>query len=228
MYKIFMFLLFFVSLLSSEIRSLEKGYLIVALKYDRNPMSFLNKNGQLDGIEVKLMNKISDILNVRIKYVELNENEAKNSLLTNKIDIIIDSSIKSLENDNNILYSKSYFYDKQVILLRKKSKLDINSDFENINIGSLKDSIFLDDFLKIKPNSKLVLFSELFQLKKALEYKNVDGILLDYELANYFVINSNNSLKILDINLSKHPYKMAFNKDNFELKNRIDDILNRL
>lgn len=228
MYKIFMFLLFFVSLLSSEIRSLEKGYLIVALKYDRNPMSFLNKNGQLDGIEVKLMNKISDILNVRIKYVELNENEAKNSLLTNKIDIIIDSSIKSLENDNNILYSKSYFYDKQVILLRKKSKLDINSDFENINIGSLKDSIFLDDFLKIKPNSKLVLFSELFQLKKALEYKNVDGILLDYELASYLVKNRDNSFKILDINLSKHPFKMAFNKDNFELKNRIDDILNRL
>lgn len=228
MYKVFIFLLFSVSLFSSQIKSLEKGYLVVALKYDRNPMSFLSKSGQLKGIEVNLMDKISDILNVRVKYIELNENEAKNSLLNNKIDIIIDSSIKSLNNDNNIVYSKSYFYDKQVLLISKNSKLDAKDDFKDINIGSLKNSIFLEDFLKIKPKSKLVLFSELFQLKKALEYKNVEGILLDYELANYLVKSSNNSFKILDINLSNHPYKMAFNKDNLELKDKIDDILNKL
>ena len=174
------------------------------------------------------MNKIVDILNVRVKYVELNESQAKNLLVNNKIDIILDSSIKSLMANSNIIFSKSYFYDKQVLLTIKNSKIDIKSEFENLNIGLLKDSIYLNDFLKIKPKSKLILFTELFQLKKALEFKNVDGIVLDYELANYLVKNSNDRFKILDINLGKHPYQMAFNKKNLDLKNEIDNILDKL
>lgn len=228
MHKIFIFLFFTISLFSSEIKCLEKGYLIVALKYDKNPMSYLAQDGRLKGIEVDLIDKIADILNVRAKYVELSEKRAKTLLFDNKIDIVLDGSIKTLCDDNQLIFSKPYFYDKQVLLTQHNSKLDFTKSFENIRVGGLKNSTLLESFLEKKPKTKLILFSETFQLKKALEYNNVDAILLDSKLAEYFKNSSNNSFKVVDINLDKHPYQMAFDKKDLDLKNRIDSILDSL
>lgn len=225
MYKIIFLFLLSVSLFSSEIKSLAKGYIIVAVKYDHNPMSYLNQSLRVKGIEVDLINKIADILNVRVKFVELRDKKARYLLVNNKIDIVLDSSITNLYDSDEIIFSQSYFEDKQVLLTFFDSKLDMTKEFIDIKIGALKDSIFTNDFMKIKPKSNFVLFSENFQLTKALAFKNVEAILLDYEIAKKFVEDSNNKFKFIHINEIKRPYKMAYKSENIDLKNKIDEIL---
>jgi len=227
LFKVFLLLFLFLStLFSNQLDSLSKGYLVVAVKYDHKPMSYLNEFGRLSGKEIDLLKDIVDKLNVNIKFVELNNKRVINMLKTNKIDMAIDSSLKSLNEDKTLIHSKAYYFDKQVLLA--SNTILKNSGFEKKKIGAFKNSAYLSEFKNLSEKNNLVLFSEYFQLKKALKAKNVDGVIIDSNTANSFLKTLDNNFKIIDLNLKTHPYTMVFDSKNILLKNKIDKILENL
>lgn len=201
---------------------LDDGYIRVGVKYDYKPFGFINNEGRLDGFDIDLIKTMMNKLEVRVMFVEVNSINKEKMLLSDKVDILFAGMVEDKNSNKNIIFTKPYYLDEQVVLLNNNNSIKSLKEMVNMHVGSLKGTNYLENFLKMQPHVSTISFSQYPQLTKALAYNNIDAVTAGSTWAKEQVESHNNEFRILNDVICTIKYSIALKKKNEDLKDKLN------
>ena len=126
--------------------------------------------------------------------------------------------------------SKPYMENHMVVVVNKDSDIKTRKDLIGKNVGVQTGSTALkaaqdDEFVS---QANLVEYDTNVLALTDLPTGRIDAIVLDEVVANYSIKADQDKYVVLDDTLSAEQYAIAFKKGNDDLKNKVQDAIDKL
>lgn len=168
-----------------------RGTLIAVIpRPDFAPFYYVDKEGNLRGVSVRLAKDIAKKLGVKIVFKRTGETYGKDiSLLSaEQADIMIGDVTKTLDRSREILFSNTYIKSKETFLVRELWLVQQRDKYLQIDdpirlllkskarIGVLIGSSYAEKAVTIFPKAQIVGFSSVSDIMSALSSKKIDVV----------------------------------------------------
>ncbi len=204
----------------------EKKVYYIGLSADFAPFEY-REGDKIVGFDVELADLISKESGLQFKIEDIAFAGLLPALQTKKIDIILSGMSVTEERKKAVNFSNPYFDIAQVMIVSK----DNNEIINEASLKGKKVGVALgttsDTLAQGIEGINLVQYDKAFGAIIELKNRKLDVIILDEQQAKNFV-KANEGLKIVEEKLQIEQYAMAFNKDNEELLNRVNESLDKI
>lgn len=212
----------------------EKKTLIMATEATFQPYEYYDGD-KIIGIDVEIAQAIANKLGMDLEVVDVEFKSIIPGVMSGKYDFGAAGMTVNEERLEQVNFTYSYATGVQVVIVKDDSKI---TSLANLTDGTIEDLLigtqdgttgflyatwdFEDEGL-----GTVKAFPKTTQAAEALLNGQIDCILLDSEPAKAIVAN-NSGLKILDTEYTSEDYAIALAKDNTELLNQMNSVLNEL
>ena len=205
----------------------KKGELVLGLDDGFPPMGFRDQNNNIVGFDIDVAKEVCKRLNVKLKLQPINWDAKDMELNSGNIDCIWNGfTMNGLES--KYLFSSPYMNNRQVMVVKKGSKLATEKDFAGKKVAVQKDSSAakaLDQHADFKKTLKdVVTFPKYDTALRDLDIGQVDGVLVDEIVANYKAKQGAN-IKVLDFSLASEQYGVGFKLGAKSLHDKVEETL---
>jgi polar amino acid transport system substrate-binding protein len=210
----------------------EKGEMVMGLDDSFPPMGFRDENNEITGFDVDVAKEVSARLGIKLTPQPINWDTKEQELNTGKIDCIWNGFTITDERKENLLFSKPYMNNRQVLVVKSDSTLSKLSDFEGKKLAlqaesSAADALNASADFKSKL-SDVVEFDDNMTALMDLEKGGVDVVLMDEIVANYNIQAKKVNVKVLDESLATEEYGIGFRKADNALMTKIQETLDAM
>lgn len=206
-------------------KTLKKGVLFVGTDLENKPLSFIEGSVKV-GFEIDLIKKILSSLFISPVILNVKKNDSIESLLNSDIDLVISSISKEfIENHkdkNKIIYSRPYFVDGYVIIVRENEKRI--KDFSSLKGKRVlvSDKSIISILEKNVNGIKTIDYEPSIEnCVKDMQFVLYDAIVTKFSLASYFV-KRYKKIKIVNDVLNKEEYVIVLRSEDYELMDKIN------
>lgn len=241
MKKLLILILFNLSLFSNEILNFtqeelnyikNKKEIIVSNEIDYEPIDF-NVDGKPMGYSIDLLEAILKNSGLKINYVSNTWTNLYNDFENKKIDLV-HTLYKSKEREEKFIFSKGYLQGVHAFVTNKNlEKISTIEELFGKRVGVTK-GWFQETYIKQFPQIERVYYDNLEDKLKALSYGEIDAIINNKYVANYFIKKYGFiELKVSDfvgneLNKKTNTFHFAANKEDKILINIINKAFNNL
>jgi polar amino acid transport system substrate-binding protein len=209
-----------------EIRA--RGELVVGSDAAYPPFEFVDKDGNIVGIDIDIAKAIADHLKVKLRVVNTSFDGIIPALLAKKFDMIISAMTITPERAKQVDFSIPYYNAGQLITVREddnriKSEKDLQGKIVAVQLGTT-GQFYAESLPGIKEIRKFEMVDGAF-----LELKNgrVDAVIAD-DLTSLAFVRSTKGLKVINKLLTKEQYGIAVRKEDKALLREINIVIARL
>lgn len=185
------------------------------------------ENGEIVGIDVDISKEIANYLGKELVVKDVAFDSIINEVKSGKADFAAAGISYSEERAQQVAFSIDYVTSKQVVLVRKDSSIKNIKEISNkkiaVQLGTVADNYVTDNF----KDATIIREKKYLATIEDLKDNKVEVVVMD-ELPAKEMIKSNTDLKILDGQLTIDSYGMIVNKNNQELLDAINTVLERL
>lgn len=185
------------------------------------------ENGEIVGIDVDIAKEIANYLGKELVVKDVAFDSIINEVKSGKADFAAAGISYSEERAQQVAFSIDYVTSKQVVLVRKDSSIKNINEISNkkiaVQLGTVADNYVTDNF----KDATIIREKKYLATIEDLKDNKVEVVVMD-ELPAKEMIKSNTDLKILDGQLTIDSYGMIVNKNNQELLDAINTVLERL
>ena len=207
----------------------ESGQLVLGLDDGFPPMGFRDENNNIVGFDIDAAEEVCKRLGVKLVLQPVVWETIEQELNTGKIDCIWNGFTITDSRKENILFSKPYMYNRQVLVVKKDSEYSKLSDFEGKKLALQAGSsaaVALDASPDFKSKLKdVVEFDDNLTALMDLEKGGVDVVLMDEVVANYNIQTREAGIKVLDEELATEEYGVGFRKKDNALMSKVQETL---
>lgn len=210
-----------------------KERLVIGVDINVPPMGFLDSGGNISGFDIDLAVETFKYIGKEIVFQPIDWDAKELELNSGKIDIIWNGLSYAPERAKNMLLTKSYMQNRQVIIVKNDSKISLLNDLNEKSIcvqkGSTGASAVTNSGLR-KNVKNIIEVESIINCLNEVKLNKSDAAVVDEVVARYY-LNKNSVLsnfRILDEELSTEDYVIAVKQDNTELKNEIEEALNQV
>ncbi len=196
------------------------------------PFEYKTDNGSYAGFDVDLAREVCNrnnwtlivqpIINWDYKEVELNSGE---------VDCIW-SAFTINNRENNYTWTKPYFNNTQVFVVKSNSPISSISDLKGKTVEVQVESSGLEALKgqnkTIGDSLKIVEAHNSNTAFMDLDSGACDAVLVDYEYANNRIAQSPNHFKILNESLCNEQYGVGFKQGNTQLRDQVQNTLDEM
>lgn len=191
------------------------------------PYEYRDSSG-IVGVDVDIAHEIASAMGKELEIKDVAFDSLINELNSGKADFAAAGMSISEERKKEVDFSIEYVSSKQVIVVRKdynkiKSASDLDGKTISVQLGSVADSYVTKNY----KNSKIVRQKKFLSAAEDVKAKKADCIVMD-ELPAKELVKNNSELTILSIELFTDKYAIAVKKENTELLNKINEVLEKL
>jgi polar amino acid transport system substrate-binding protein len=180
----------------------DRGVLRAGIRFDNPPHSFIDEDGNWVGFDVDIAEALADELGLRLEKVKVDELTRISFLGNGKIDVAVASMSHTIERENEVDFSQTYFWSKQTFLVRKGEISSLNDlvgktvgmDRGSSAIGNWRD--WLADHGHPE-DAEIVEFGDKQAAAEAVRQGAIAGWAEDYEILASFA-KQDPSLAVLD------------------------------
>ncbi len=201
--KIFL-LLFLLSSCGDENKNSDQ--IVVGMSMDFPPFEFI-QNGKPAGFEVDLINEVGQILNKKIKFIDIDFSGIIGNLNAGKIDVGISGFNITDERKKSVDFIDCYYYPKIASLHHKNITINTEDDLKNKRIGVQTGTtmeIYLKKLQKKYPSMTIKSLTKNTLLIQELKLNRIDSLILENnqaieftrinpELFTYSIFEENNN-----------------------------------
>jgi len=209
-----------------EIRA--RGELVVGSDAAYPPFEFVDKDGNIVGIDIDIAKAIADHLKVKLRVVNTSFDGIIPALLAKKFDMIISAMTITPERAKQVDFSIPYYNAGQLITVREddnriKSEKDLQGKIVAVQLGTT-GQFYAESLPGIKEIRKFETVDGAFW-----ELKNgrVDAVIAD-DLTSLAFVRSTKGLKVINKLLTKEQYGIAVRKEDKALLREINIVIARL
>lgn len=212
---------------------IEPGKLYVATSGEFSPFSFINKNNQLDGLEVRLMKEVCRRLNLEYKTVILSWEAiilglfSEQSMEPTLYDIATESMDITPEREKKVQFIPWLESGGAIVTLEKNKDINYPEDIKGKNIGTVLSSTW-EKYAKQYAVKNIQYYQSENSALVSLGEGKVDAVITDELNAQYFKKKHNRDIKILPFALSRLTKGWAIKKDKTSLYEAINDTLKKM
>ncbi|NLY90888.1 MAG: amino acid ABC transporter substrate-binding protein [Firmicutes bacterium] len=210
----------------------KKGVFVLGLDDSFPPMGFRDEQGQIVGFDIDVAKAVCERLQIKLKLQPINWDAKEQELNTKNIDCIWNGLTITPERQKNLLFSKPYMKNRQVIVVRGDAGLTSLASLAGKRLGlqagsSAKDA--LDKASSFKASlADIIEFDENMTALMDLEMGGLDAVLMDEIVARYYIQQKNKNFIVLDEALAGEEYGIGFRKNDQELMAKVQETLDAM
>ncbi len=210
-----------------------KKTLVIGVDINVPPMGFLDSSGNITGFDIDLAVETFKYIGKEVVFQPIDWDAKELELNSGKIDIIWNGLSYSPERATNMLLTKSYMQNRQVIIVKNYSKISSLNDLNEKSICVQKGStgaVALKTSSVGKNAKNIVELESIVNCLNEVKLNKSDAAAVDEVVARYY-LNKNSmqsDFRILDEELSIEDYVISVKQGNTELKNEIEEALNQV
>ncbi|BAY21276.1 glutamine ABC transporter, glutamine-binding protein GlnH [Calothrix sp. NIES-2100] len=190
-----------------------RGYLTIAVKDNLRPLAFRDSNGNLQGLEIDLAQRLAGDLLGKADAVKLQPVANRDRLsvvLNNKVDFAIARVTATESRSRLVSFSVPYYYDGSYLVVKDTGIQQIK-DLANRKIAVLKQSSTIADVRYYVPNAELVGVSSYEEGRSQIETGQVQAFAADASILSGWV-QQYPQYRLLPNKLSTAPLSVAMPK----------------
>lgn len=191
---------------------------VVGGDFDYPPFSFIDKTGKACGIDIDILNAISDETGIELNYQLSKWDSALNYIQLGKTDIIT-GIIFSEEREAFLDFSNPLHTEYYSIFIRKDLKLDEISDLYDYKLMVLKEDVSIEKFLvPMGLYNNYIDAKSLPEAIAGIEWGRADFVIAPHSLGmNEIVRNKYKSIEVKGPPIIPSIYCIAVKKGNTHL-----------
>lgn len=205
----------------------KKGTILIGSSLDNKPLSY-SEGGNKLGFEMDLIRTISSQIALSPIILNIKKEKLIESLINRDIDLVISSISENDVNSelkNNLVFSKPYFIDGYVIIVRYNEEKIKNFSTLNGRRVYVTEKKLIDIIKSFSPNVKNIeLETCLEYCLEDLERVVADAIITKYSVASYYT-KRYKKIKIVDFVYDMKRYSIVLRKEDKEVLKKIDEII---
>ena len=207
------------------------GKLVIGTSPDFPPFESLTKSGDVEGIEIEIMNLICKELGVALEVKQMDFDSVLPGVQAGKFHVGVSGISVTAEREKNTLFTTPYCLAAQAIVVTSNSpiasKADLTGKTVSVQTGTTAEEFCMSNGYTVKA------YQANADAELALTTGKVDAWVIDdltaaEMVAVYNEENPDAPLVILDEAMTTEPYAFAFAKGSDDLVNKINEILNKL
>ena len=206
------------------------GKLTIATSPDFPPFESLNDNGEVEGIEIEIMELICAELGVELVIEQMNFDSVLPGIQAGKYDVGVSGISVTPAREKNTLFTDPYCLAAQAIVVLNGSEITCKADLEGKTIavqsGTTAEAYAMENGYTFNA------YTANTDAQEALLAGKVDAWVIDDLTAADMVAlyNAENpeALVVLGEAMTTEPYAFAFKLGNDELVGAINEIINKL
>ena len=208
-----------------------KDTIVIGLDDTFAPMGFRDKDGNLVGFDIDLANAVAKEMGMKAKFQPIDWDSKEMELKAGTIDCVWNGMSITPEREEKMALSNKYLNNKIVLMAMKDSDTDVKKSTElaDLKIGTQADSSALE---MLKKNESYDKFKDNISEYKTydaaildLKAGRVDVIAVDQVLGEYTNKNLDGAMKECTYSLGDDYYVIGFEKDNTELRDKVNDAI---
>jgi putative glutamine transport system substrate-binding protein len=213
---------------------LKRDKLIVGTSYDSKPFAFLDKDGQVKGIEPDIAREIAKRMlgsKNKVVFVNVTPQDRIKAAMSGDVDIVISTMTITRKRKKLVNFSDPYYVAGQVICAKKDIKIESANDLINKKVIVILGTTGEENIKRFAPNALIWGFVDNADAINEFKKTSADAITTDDCILQGLAMG-NSGYIILPKRLTKEPYGIAFKKsgqtDTFkdQLNKIINDIIN--
>ena len=208
---------------------LQRGKIIVGVKYDTKPFGYINEDRQLVGFDIDLAKYIAKSIlgsENRVEFKQVTPSSRILALNSGEVDMVLATMTVTKQRSEVVDFSKPYYIAGQAILVPKNSDISAMSDLNGRRVIIVFGSTAEKNLHLAAPEAIISGYKTYTSAYSALKNGRADAITSDDTILVGFAI-SDKSVKLLPRRYSKEPYAAAFRKgtSSLRLKNKVNFII---
>ena len=214
------------------VESVQKaGKLIIGTSPDFPPFESLTTTGDVEGIEIDIMELICEELGVALEIKQMDFDSVLPGVQTGKFNVGVSGISVTPEREKNTLFTVPYCLAAQAIVVTTGSpitcKADLTGKSVSVQTGTTAEEFCMSNGYEVKA------FAANADAETALTVGKVDAWVIDdltaaEMVASYNADHPDAPLVILGEAMTTEPYAFAFAMGNDDLVNKINEILEGL
>ena len=212
-----------------------KKIYVVGIDAEYAPMGFRDESGEIVGFDIDLAKETARHMGVEFEFRPIEWSRKVDELNSGRIDIIWNGLDITAERKENILYSKPYMDNRQILLVKADSNLSIYSEYDladkRVGTQSGSSSETYVEYNEELRNS-LKEFRTYGSFKTAfrdLESGVIDVLIVDEIAGRYHMSKVPNKFKALEITIgSATSIGIGFRVTDVALRDEVQDALNKM
>lgn len=192
------------------------------------PMNYFDENNRLNGFDIEFMSRLAYFMNADIQIETMGFDAMVSSLESGRIDIVVSDLNVTEDRKQVILMSEPYMVSEIAVLVQKsrtENSGTLNS-IEQINgqkIALLSGASYDGDVMRYFPDSKIEEYPTYIDCIEAVKSGKATAYITEEPIVSYQL--ETGGLKYFENAIVQEKYVYMLNKNNYELKKQINDIL---
>ncbi len=201
--------------------------IVVGLDDEYKPMGFKDENNQIVGFDVDLAKEAAKRLDCDVEFKAIDWNSKEAELKSGRIDVIWNGLDITPERQENMLFSKPYMDNRQIVFVRKGDDLGIKTEADlagkavGTQSGGTAENYF-DSNKELKDSFReLKTYGDYVSAFMDLENGRLDCVVCD-EIVGREALKEKTALEALDVTVGPvTEFGIAFAKDNVALRDKV-------
>lgn len=211
---------------------LQRGKMIVGVKYDTKPFGYMNDKEQLVGYDIDLAKYIAKSIlgdENKVVFKQVTPSNRILALNSGQVDMVIATMTITNQRKQVIDFSSPYYITGQSILVPKNSDITSMSDLNGKRVIIVFGSTSEKNLRLFAPEATIIGFKTYTSGYSALKSGRADAMTSDDSILLGLAM-ADSSVRLLPKIYSKEPYGIGFKKgpSSIKLKNKINLILENM
>lgn len=202
--------------------------IVVGLDDEYAPMGFKDENNQIVGFDVDLAKEATKRMDVEVEFKAIDWNSKEAELKSGRINVLWNGLDITPEREENMLFSKPYMDNRQIIFVRAgddqgiAAEADLAGKAVGTQAGSTAET-YIDSQADLKNSfNEFKTYGDYVSAFMDLENGRLDALVCDEIVGRYYISKHPDTLQALDVTVGPvTQFGIAFAKDNTALRDKV-------
>lgn len=208
-----------------------KDTVIVGIDDTFAPMGFRDENNEIVGFDIDFASAAIEHMGKEVKFQPIDWSTKESELSSGRIDLIWNGYTITEEREKQVLFTKPYLENSQVIVTLVDSTITNITDLAGKEVGLQAQSSALNALNGNEISSKIGKVTEYKTNVLALndlKIGRVDAVVIDEIVIDYYMTKEPNTYTVLEETLAPELYGIGVKKGNEELLNELQAALDEM
>ena len=202
--------------------------IVIGLDDEYPPMGFKDESNQIVGFDVDLAKETVKRLNMEVEFKAIDWSSKEAELSSGRINILWNGLDITPERQENMLFSKPYMDNRQIIFVKSGDDMGINSEADlaskavGTQAGSTAENYIMGNGALLESFREFKTYGDYISAFMDLENGRLDAVVCDEIVGRYYMAKHPESLTALNVTVGPvSEFGIAFAKDNTELRDKV-------
>ena len=206
--------------------------IVVGLDDNFPPMGFRDDKNNLVGFDIDMAKEAAKRLGMAVEFKPIDWNSKEAELSSKRVDVLWNGLTITEKRKENILFTKPYMENKQVIIVAANSPVKGKADLAGKVVGAQDGSSSVDAISKeaavLKSFKELKKFPDNVAALLDLKAGRLDAVVVDEIVGRYYIAKKPGEYKVLSEHFGSEEYGVGLRKDDKELLAKLQKAMDEM